>query len=356
MRHVDYLLVGQGIAGTMLAYYLLKRGKSILIVDEYIPSSASRVGAGVFNPVTGKRHVKTWMADTIFPFAEEAYLEMEAHLGINFYHPLSLVKVFSSTNDSDSWYYKQTKSPATGESEVSTHNNACILNEFGSVELQNTGYVDMVMLTDAFRARMKAENNLVESTFDHDLLYVHEDTIRWKEYTIGKIIYCDGYKAATNPYFSWLPFVLSKGEVITIHAENLNLSEILNRGVFVLPMGNDTYKVGATYKWNDLSEAPSDQGRKELCERLNQLISCPYTVINHQAGIRPTVKDRKPLLGLHPVHRDVAIFNGLGTKGVSQAPFLAYSMAAFLEEGKPLDKVCDIGRFYSYYREERKNV
>lgn len=357
MGHVDYLIVGQGIAGTMLAYNLLKRRRSVLVIDEYDSSSASRVGAGIFNPITGIRNVKTWMADTIFPFAEETYREIEDYLGVNFYHPVKLVKVFSSLSDKESWYSKQMNSALNAESDSFKNKNTSVLNEFGSVKLQNTGYVDMLMLTDAFRARMIAESRFIEGPLDYSLLDFKKGLIHWKEYTASKVIFCEGYKATKNPYFSWLPFVLSKGELITIQAESLNVSEIMNKGVFVLPLGNNIYKVGATYKWNDLSEAPFEQGKIEICERLSQLITCSYTIIGHQAGIRPTVKDRKPLLGLHPANKNIAIFNGLGTKGVSQAPYFAHVMASFLEDGKPLDKSIDIHRFYAYYSTaEYKNV
>ncbi|HEY4788891.1 MAG TPA: FAD-dependent oxidoreductase [Bacteroidales bacterium] len=352
MRQVDYLIIGQGLAGTLLAYFLLRRQKEIVIVDQFNPSSASQVGAGIFNPVTGQRNVKTWMADVLFPFAESTYTEMESYLDCTFYHRMNLVKLFSDDHDREDWSAKMRTSDIScyvTNDGIPEFKNQWVVNSLGGVELKNTGYVDMVKLTTVFKVWMITENLLVERKFDYNDLVILEDAVRWKDIQARKIVFCEGYKARQNPFFQWLPFVFSKGEMLTIHDEKLNLTNILNKGIFVLPIGGDTYKVGSTYTWNDLDENPTEEGKAGLNQRLGQIITSSFTVFDHQAGIRPTVKDRKPLLGLHPEKQVMAIFNGLGTKGVSQAPFFANHLVEFLEERKPLEKTVDIRRFFKFY-------
>lgn len=51
----------------------------------------------------------------------------------------------------------------------------------------------------------------------------------------------------------------------------------------------------------------------------------PYNVVEHKAGVRPSVSDRRPVLGPCKDYEQLVVFNGLGTKGVSLAPFFQNS-------------------------------
>jgi len=352
MLKVDYLIVGQGMAGTLLAYFLLKRNKEIFIIDQFNPSSASMVGAGLFNPITGSRNVKTWMADVIFPFAEKAYLNIELFLNQSFYHKINLIKMPVGGQSQDNMRNRtdiQEIAHYLVDVEHIPFNVNGEINTSDSIEITGTGYIDMSALIIAFRKKMLLEKRLAESEFAVNELKFEEDLIFWKDIRATKIIFCEGYKAIQNHYFSWLPFVPAKGELFTIHSKELKLDKILNKGIFVLPLGDDKYRVGSTYTWSDLDETPTVGGEKELCEKLRELIPFTFRILDHKAGIRPTVKDRKPLLGLHPVKRNIGIFNGLGTKGSTLAPYFANHFVEYLEENKALERTVDIRRFYALH-------
>jgi len=159
------------------------------------------------------------------------------------------------------------------------------------------------------------------------------------------VIFCEGYRVLDNPFFKQLPFTHAKGEILTIYAKKLKLDKILSKGIFILPIGNHFFKVGSTYNWNDLDEKPTEHGKNEIVDKLEKIIGTSFEIISHRAGIRPTVIDRRPILGFHPVFANLGILNGLGTKGVSLAPFFANHFVEFLEDGKPLLPEVDINRF-----------
>ena len=131
---------------------------------------------------------------------------------------------------------------------------------------------------------------------------------------------------------------------MSIHCPGLAEDVIYMSGIFVLPVGENIFRVGATHEWDFTDENPSENARQFLEEKLNRLLTLPYSVVDHKAGIRPTVRDRRPLLGRHREHKNVYLFNGLGTKGVQLSPFMAHHFAEFLNGGR-LDPEVDIRRF-----------
>jgi glycine oxidase len=347
MAEYDYLIVGQGIAGTLLSYFLLKRNENILIIDSFNTSSSSNVAAGLFNPITGRRNVKSWMVDDILPFAESTYRDMERDLQANFYHKVNLYKLFSSIEEQVDWVIKSESSEL--KDYIASNNIMAIPPsnpaQFGGVELTKTGYVDMSQLLHAFKVKMEGEGRLLEQKMDYFDLSFIDGKVVLNNLSFAKVIFCEGAEAIHNPYFSWLPFVLTKGEVLTIYSKEINLTEIVNKGVFILPLGDNKYKVGSTYEWNFNNSEPTSEGLNILSQKLNKIVNCKYEVLEHKAGIRPTVKDRRPFVGLHPKFKNMGIFNGLGTKGASLAPYFANHFVDYLECGKKLLKEVDINRF-----------
>lgn len=341
MAHFDYLVVGQGIAGTMLTHFLLKRGKKVLVADMFNPSSASRIAAGLVNPITGKRFVKTWRAGEILPFAVKTYTELEKEWGRQFWFGKNIVKVLPANEDKAGIVLKIAQSGYQEYivSELQTE------NQLTAFEITQGGYVDMACLIETFRERLDITGNFVSAQVEMGDLEIGSEQISWNGRTFGRVIFCEGYKAIYNPLFSWLPFVPAKGEVLTIFCEQLGLDKILINDVFLLPLGKGYYKVGATHQWDSLDETATEEGKHELTQKLERIVHTNYTIVDHQAGIRPTIKDRRPFLGMHPKYNHVGIFNGLGTKGASLAPYFANHFVEFLEQGKPLDKEVDIMRF-----------
>jgi glycine/D-amino acid oxidase-like deaminating enzyme len=210
----------------------------------------------------------------------------------------------------------------------------------------NAGNLDTLSFLASTKAYFMEKKALVDSNFDYQDLALKDNGLTWKNYSAEKIIFCEGSKALENPFFKWLPFKLTKGELLTTRIKGYCSADVVNKGVFVLPIGEEVCHVGATYEWDELTEEPTEKGKKEILEKLEKLISAPYEVLTHQAGIRPTVIDRRPLIGQHPEHNQLFVYNGMGTKGIMISPYFAHHFAAFLTgEISALDMEVDIKRF-----------
>ena len=349
-KKTDYIIVGQGLAGSILALTLLKKGKSVIVIDNGKPNSASKIAAGLYNPVIFKRLVKSWLADDLLPYMNAFYPQMEKLLGAEFYFSKRILKPFAEEQEKILWLKKTEEGVGKylNKTIYTEDLNGIVYNPLGISEVKHAGNLDAIVFLNACKEDLKKKNLFIEEIFDHAQISLTENSINYKDISATKIIFCEGYKTTENPFFKWLPFKLTKGETIIIKLPDehkIPFEIVINKAVFILPLGNNTYKVGATYEWEDLSENTTEKGRLELLEKLKKVLKVPFEIINHQAGIRPTVNDRRPLIGLHPEHPQLAVFNGMGTKGVMLAPFFANQFANFLENSSPLDKEVNITRF-----------
>jgi glycine/D-amino acid oxidase-like deaminating enzyme len=190
------------------------------------------------------------------------------------------------------------------------------------------------------------ENHLLlQETFDYQSIQFHQDYVQYKNSKANQIVFCEGFGLHANPYFNYLPLDGTKGELFIIKAPNLNLDVIINTSVFILPLGNDLFKVGATYNWQDKTSIPTEEGKTELLKRIHEILDCEFEIVDHFAGVRPTVRDRKPLIGTHPKFSRLHLLNGLGTRGVMLGPSMAIALFEAIEYQKPLDKEIDIKRY-----------
>lgn len=348
---LDYIIVGQGLAGTVLSHQLLKRNKKVMVINDSTTQSSSDVAAGIFNPVTGRKMVKSWNANKLFPFLQKYYASLEKELSSNFYYPKKIYRPFVSIEEQNEWMGKSASAEfgsfISQPNDKSTYGDY-IHDPFGGLTLDQCGYVDIPELLMSFRQTLINNNSYLELNFDEEKLEIDKSGVKYGNLTATKLIFCDGPAGINNKFFNWLPFRPVKGEILFIKTEK-DFEVIFNRGVFILPLGAGICKVGATYEWKDLSLTPSAAGRKTLVEKLDELIKCTYVITGQKAGIRPATKDRRPLIGLHPEYEPLGIFNGLGTKGVSLAPYFADQFLHFIETGRQLDKEVNINRYFSLY-------
>jgi len=347
MKKYNYIIVGQGIAGTVLAQTFLKAGKSVLVIDEQSLSQSSRIAAGNFNPIVLKRLVKSWMADELIPFADSFYKDAETLLGQNFYSKKEVVKIFGEEQEKDFWLKRsnniETGSYLSKEFQLDFFSDV-VHNPYGVGIVTDAMNLYVSKFLADFRNYFIENDLLINEQFDFKFFKINHDSVHYKEVIADKIIFCEGYKVAENPYFNWLPFKPAKGELLTVKIKNLPTDKIINKGVYMLPIGEDLFIVGATYDWQNLNDLPTEKARIEISEKLAKVIKVPFEIVNHQAGVRPSVFDRRPILGLHPDYKSIGIFNGMGTKGVMLAPYFAKQLFDFLENNFPLNAEVDIKR------------
>ncbi len=342
---VDYLIIGQGLAGTALATVLIETGKRVLVVDDGHLSAASRAAAGIINPVTGKRLAKSWKADLLLPSALEFYREWEGRHGTKVFHARSVLRFLSPEQERRHWPRRLASGELEGYySEEPAGVEPWVRATGKPVEFHPAGYVDTGTFLAVSARELAGKGSLRREPFDCAQLRIENNGVCWRDVRAKKVIFCEGYKAARNPYFDWLPFTSSKGEILTLNAPRIPPTRILNNGKWLLPTSGGEVRVGATYAWDRLDERPTDTGKRELLGAYETLVNLPPEVIDHRAGVRSAVKDTKPVIGLHPGHSAIGIFNGLGSKGVLTAPCFARQFAAYLETGAPLDDEVDVRR------------
>jgi glycine/D-amino acid oxidase-like deaminating enzyme len=208
-----------------------------------------------------------------------------------------------------------------------------------------SGRIDTAQLISAYKAELKLHGELEESAFQYQDLKITDSGFKYQNVKAKHLIFAEGYGILNNPYFNTLPMVGAKGELLVIHAPDLKMEFLLKASLFLIPLGDDLYKVGATYQWTDKTNAVTEAGKTELLTKLNTFLKCDFTVVEHLAGIRPTIKDRRPIVGVHPEYKNMYVLNGLGTRGVLIGPYVSKQLYNAIAHGVDLDSEINIQRF-----------
>ena len=343
---VDYIIVGLGLAGLAFTEELINANKTFIVFEDDSQTS-SLVAGGVYNPVILKRFTAVWNAKQQLDIALPFYEKLENKFNEKFDNKFIIRKVFKSIEEQNNWFLASDK-PLLSEylnSNIKQEKVAGIIGDFGFGEVFEAGRIDTKKLVNSYRQFLKREGRIIFKKFDYQQIEFQENTVKYQQIIADRIVFCEGFGLKENPFFNYLPLNEAKGELITIHAPNLNIDFLLKSTLFVLPLGNNLYKVGATFNWKDKTSNPSEEGKLELIEKLKKVIDIPYKIVEHSAGIRPTVKDRRPLVGIHKIHTQLVVLNGLGTRGVMIAPTIAKQLFNHLEQGEMLDKEININRF-----------
>lgn len=350
-KHVDYIIVGLGLAGACLAVQLIRRGKKIAVFDLPAENRATAVAAGLFNPITGKRVVKTWKADELFLCLQGFYTEVQKDLNLKFYYPNPLYTPFQSIEEQNDWMSKSTDPLFSNYiSQVTTSSTFGeeVNDPIGGILLNRCGYINTKIFLEGIRKRILETEIYRDENFDDRKLIVSPGLVSYEDLNADQIIFCKGIHQLDGKYFNELPLKALKGEVITINSSK-QLNRIYNRGVYVINHGINEYKVGATYNLTDTKPGITASGREELEGKLKNFLKNPFTVAHQDWGIRPSTIDRRPLIGVHPNFENIFIFNGLGTKGVSLAPYFSDQLANYLIGKAKLDKEVNITRVKALY-------
>lgn len=343
---IDYLIVGSGLAGISFAEIALQNNKSILVLDDNSQNS-SKIAAGLYNPVILKRFSEVAQAKEHLLIMNDFFLALQERLSYKVDFKMPILRKFFSVEEQNNWFAASDKVNLAPflSTELISKKYESIHSPFGYGEVLQTGYVDSASLLIKYKEYLNTNEMFLEESFDYSLLKEESNGISYKDIQTKHIIFAEGFGLQANPYFKHLPLDGTKGELLLIKAPELGLDVIVNASVFILPLGNDLFKVGATYDWNDKTAIPSEEGKKELVEKIKEVINCDFEIISHLAGVRPTVKDRRSLIGTHPNHTSIHILNGLGTRGVMLGPAMAQALFENIEYQKPLDKEIDIKRF-----------
>lgn len=338
----DYFILGQGLSGSLLAIALLKRGKRILVIDDHHRHSSTRVAAGLINPVTGKRLVRTAGLEDCLPVAMNTYGRALVHK--------PMWRLFHNMAQKQQWLDRQ-QEPGylhyLGDVMPADATPYPIKAEYGyGVQLQ-VAALDTKTFLEKSHDYLLENNCYVQAQPQYQAFSLEGSAMHWREHRAEMIIFCEGYQGINNPWFDYLPYQLAKGEFLTLKTDHDLPDVMINSGHWLLPLGDGLYRLGATYQHDSYNDTTSEAARELLMKAVYGFIdeSVQFEKVNQQAGVRPTTLDKQPFIGVHPKYQQIAICNGFGSKGVLMAPWHVKQLVNHLCDGEALPDYADINRY-----------
>jgi len=344
---VDYLIIGQGICGTFLSYYLKKENRSFILIDKNEPITPSKVSAGIINPVTGRRMVKVWMAEQILSFAHNAYGEIGSALGITAISQKNIIDFFPNPHQRQVFLERIEE----GEEYLSSYPEQNQFNPFfnydlGCGEIRYSYIAHLEILLPAWRSQLKENGQLLEENFENKGLLIKQDSIRYKNIEAEKIFFCDGLNSFENSFFKQLPFAPNKGEALVVEIPDLPKEHIYKKGFFLAPLQDaGIFWLGSNYQWNIPHPDPTKEFYEQGERHLRSWLKVPFNIVEHKAALRPATLERRPFVGLHPHRRNIGILNGMGTKGCSLTPYFANQLVQHILYNRAIDPLANVNRF-----------
>nr|WP_321246750.1 FAD-binding oxidoreductase [uncultured Psychroserpens sp.] len=345
MKHIDYIIVGNGLAGIAFCEQLRAVHKDFVVFDNNSQQSSS-VAAGLYNPVILKRFTKVWNAKEQLALSIPKYKRLEQFLNVKLDHQLPVYRRFTSVEEQNDWFTASDK-PVLEEflsTKLVKNTNEFITADFGFGEVLHSGRIDTSQLVKSYSNHLLEEDKLEVEEFQYEALKIESEYIQYKDFKAKHIVFAEGFGITKNPFFSYLPLNGTKGEMLTIEAPDLKMEFIMKSSVFIVPLGNDLFWIGATYEREDKTHSITEDAKEQLIDKLKQIIKCDFKIVKQVAGIRPTTKDRRPLVGSHQEHKNVHVLNGLGTRGVMISPYVAEQLFNHIENGALLNPEIDIKR------------
>ncbi len=342
----DYIIVGLGVAGASFIQQLDENRQNYIVFDNHSQQS-TRIAGGMFNPVILKRFTPAWKAHEWLKYALLQFQKAELKYGKKYINYIDIYRKLTGIEEQNNWM------AASDKPVLSVYMKDMVFNAIDGIDapygfgvLQGTGIVNVAQLLNDMVADLKQGHKLIEADFDYDQLQIFQDYVSYQNIKARQIVFAEGYGLKQNPFFKDLPLTGTKGEMLMIETE-ADIPYIVKSNVFIAPnvAHKGQYYIGATYNWEDKTNLPTAAAREHLESKLQKFLNKPYKVVQQKAGIRPTVIDRRPLVGKHPEYKNVAVLNGMGTRGVILAPATAKQLFQYLEFDMPMMKEIDIKRF-----------
>jgi glycine oxidase len=343
----DVIIVGQGLAGTTLAWQLQEAGQRVLLIDAQEPVTSSKIAAGLMTPITGQRLALSWRASELLPIAQKFYERIERLTGQNFFHARRAVRLFKTDEERLAWSERSLQ-PAFQAYLVNPPADPLlepdIVDTSGGGFEMHAAQLDVAAYLEASRSSLEHEPMTLD--WHRDVTFGSDD-ISVQGRKAKRLISCEGFAAARNPYFTWVPFNAAKGDILTVRFHRPVPPKCLHRGIWLAPTSDpDVFRAGSSYDLTNLDQEPSASARSEIESKLQEFLRVPYAVIHHQAAVRPIIQESKALIGMHPKYDRLGFFNGLGSKGALHAPWFAQCFTDFLARGLPIPAAHDVQKHF----------
>jgi len=338
MQAVDYLIVGQGLAGSVLAALLLERGRSFLVVDDNHRTAASKAAGGIINPITGKRLNRPALIGQLLQEAFSTYPRIEQLLGGALFSRRNVLRLFTDSLEQQRWEMKR-QLPDYEQYVSATYPEvpANLAGTHGAFEIIFAGQLDIRELIRKVRSLLQAQERLLEAPFDYEGLRISSEVVAWRDIQAKYVIFCEGYRMSENPYFNTIKLNPAKGEVLTLEAPGFHDSRVIQCGKWIFRNVSGDILAGTTYSWDRFDETPTGDAKDQIRRGIQRFCKFGFEVTGHRAGVRAVTKvDNRPIVGVHPKWPRLAILNGLGSKGALQVPFSARQLLENLERNEYL--------------------
>ena len=345
--NAEFLIVGQGLAGTALAWRLLERGRSFLIVDRDEPVTCSKVAAGLVTPITGMRLNLNWNYGVLHPEAVRFYRDKERRLGRKFYFPRPLVRLLKDEREAGLWERRRheerlmryvnpfPREPLVDEGRVE--------NCLGGFQQRHAGFLDAEPFLAASRGYFQALASWQHGEVKEEDLDLDGTGVAWNGGHFNTVVFCQGWEASRSRWFSWLPFEPARGTILTLRGDMGAGRSIINRGCWAVPRRDGVIRAGSSFELRfDRPDEAGPESLEALLTRLRLMLKAGFDVTACQTAVRPIIKKCKAAVGRHPSQPKVALLNGLGSKGVLRAPYMARRLVEHLLDGVPLDPEIDM--------------
>ena len=367
-KTIDYLIIGQGLAGSILGYTLLEKGKKVLVLDAPKLQHCSKIAAGICNPITGRNLVRTWKAKELFSFLNDFYPKLEDQFQQKFFFKTPIYRPFQNLEQQQDWSAHEDKINEEVIYPKERFLQENIHDEFGGLLIKNGGHLRTDIFLEAIKNYLLEKEAYQEEVFEFENLEIQNNRVVYKNSEANHIIFCRGAADKTNPFFEKLPIFPAKGEILHVdisHDEDVvqKLNQIiLNKGCWLVPYFNyknenylndkvkkeaiTTFRTGSNYDHKDLTLQPTQKAREEIETKLQAVLNLDYQVKKQEVGIRPATRTRKPLIGTHKDFKQIHIFNGFGAKGSSMIPYFAHQFSEYLLNNGELDREVRIEKWF----------
>ena len=341
MRNVDYIIVGDGYAALFFAHQLILHKKTFVLFSGP-RKSASIVSAGVINPVVLKKFTTFWLAQEQIDFLTKTLLEIEKYTGSNYLIEENIHRIFHDEREKELWSAKSETDELSPYLNPNFQTLNTIKNNFGTGSVKKSARLNVKAFFNDFMLYFKEHEHLIQEEFDYG--EISENS--YKDLTFKHLIFCEGVGVRQNPYFKDIPIIPNKGHHLKVKLSvKLDHQNTLKKKHFLFPLNNELHYYGGTYDPNERENEVDYFKTEELITGLQEFYPHEFDIEEINYGVRPTVKDRRPILGNHPDHQNFYVYNGLGGRGILNGCYFSRELFQHIENGKALMPEVDIKRF-----------
>jgi glycine oxidase len=342
---IDYLISGQGLAGSLVAWHLLARGQRVLVVDRDEEGTSSKVAAGLVTPLAGARFNLPEGLDERLNYARKFYWDLEEAGAGTLFHHRRIARLFQNEKERTTWEQRLASEGARYERYASPLeiDRTLFRYDHGGFEMREGGWLDVPSFLEYTRISLLERASYAIGRIDAEDVDAKTEGIRWKNIIASKIIFCEGWRGNQNRFFDWIPMNPALGDILEVDLPALSGEQrIISRGGWIIPVGEGRFRVGSSYYHHSQPEPSLTDRREALLQKLSTMTPAEVSVIQHRSAIRPVIRRSQVYLGSHPAHSNVAFFNGLGSKGVINGPWHAKRLVDYLLDGHPLPPESDL--------------